>query len=980
MFFLLLFWNAILDGFKDEEVLVAVLDTGYAGENSRVLEGWDFVDDTKNVTDKNGHGTKITEIILDSTPMQVKILPIKIADYMGNSSEIAASQGIRYAIERGADIIHMSLNMSNLDKDSKLADAMNSAFQAGIEVVVSGGNNAKDVVNVFPANIEDAVVVSAVDSNNMFSDYSNYGSTIDFAAYGSYLGEEGTSYAAARVTAMLADEYISGGNVQSLQSKAIDAGAVGKDDYYGYGILSAADEAAGDAQKESYIGKTENDIGYHILEIDWRKTDADILDKYFVETHKAYVGMYLSRLEKEELEELKKKSEILNSKVLVQDFMLTENKTEYQEVASYEEDFIVNAIKAYQEYEEELSISAEWLMLKNDGHFAVSSNNREDIYYFSITGFSYTVDHMDSPWFPMYSPEKLKITRDTVKKTTDFGAVYVVGLETYLSKVYAFAVSYTNPETGQTIQDNNLYAIDTGVDTGSLAYGLSITLAGYKNQKEGYHTEETDIVQIPYNYEHAYTQYTYADYKEPLIYYFSYYNPENNDTGYSDVPHRVEAQEKNFKKLILTDYNIWYNGTYKAGYDYSDVNEALSLENKLTTYLSSWDKKVIPNVNVYSKESSLTENGFTINVNLQSSLGIQWNNGETSTVAIKNDVPEYNFPLIVNTYTIKYNGNGATSGSMENTTMTYNAEKNLSANGYSREGYLFKGWAIASDGDVVYKEEQSVKNLTLSHNEIVNLYAVWEPMTFIIKFHGNGATGGVMPDMTVQCDKPVTLIKNLFTRSNEHGASVFRGWSTSMDMLNPTYLDEEVITNLNVQSGEVLNLYAVWDDYPWIEAEDLYFTLEEAQSGFITYEELMNHAAAEDREAGGKVLPGVDTEKGTSFIITDYAESVFTQFQQEGSVPQTYQVIDSIGNVYEKVITVYIVDTMTSYEVPDGTIRFINEKYYNETYERGGLEGNSIWKTNLEYVEILQETFKNSRENTPIESFYFTYEEIQQMK
>ena len=45
------------------------------------------------------------------------------------------------------------------------------------------------------------------------------------------------------------------------------------------------------------------------------------------------------------------------------------------------------------------------------------------------------------------------------------------------------------------------------------------------------------------------------------------------------------------------------------------------------------------------------------------------------------------------TYTIKYNGNGATSGSTTSSSHTYDEEKELTTNGFSRTGYNFAGWA-----------------------------------------------------------------------------------------------------------------------------------------------------------------------------------------------------------------------------------------------------------------------------------------------
>ena len=65
---------------------------------------------------------------------------------------------------------------------------------------------------------------------------------------------------------------------------------------------------------------------------------------------------------------------------------------------------------------------------------------------------------------------------------------------------------------------------------------------------------------------------------------------------------------------------------------------------------------------------------------------------------------------------------------------------------------------------------------------------------------------------------------------------------------------------------------------------------------------------------------------------------------------------------------------------PEGTLRFISEKYYGESYETGGLADNSIWKTNPEYIGAIERAFENGKNNTPILSCYFKYEDILRMK
>ncbi len=77
------------------------------------------------------------------------------------------------------------------------------------------------------------------------------------------------------------------------------------------------------------------------------------------------------------------------------------------------------------------------------------------------------------------------------------------------------------------------------------------------------------------------------------------------------------------------------------------------------------------------------------------------------------------------TYSVKYNANGG-SGTMSNSSHTYNTAKTLTANTFTRTGYAFAGWNTAEDssGDD-YADKASVKNLTSTCGGTVNLYAKW---------------------------------------------------------------------------------------------------------------------------------------------------------------------------------------------------------------------------------------------------------------
>ena len=74
------------------------------------------------------------------------------------------------------------------------------------------------------------------------------------------------------------------------------------------------------------------------------------------------------------------------------------------------------------------------------------------------------------------------------------------------------------------------------------------------------------------------------------------------------------------------------------------------------------------------------------------------------------------------TVTVSFNGNGATSGSMEAKKVGRGTDTRLEANAFERTFYRFTGWNTASDGSgTAYTDEQSI-----SSKENITLYAQWE--------------------------------------------------------------------------------------------------------------------------------------------------------------------------------------------------------------------------------------------------------------
>lgn len=91
------------------------------------------------------------------------------------------------------------------------------------------------------------------------------------------------------------------------------------------------------------------------------------------------------------------------------------------------------------------------------------------------------------------------------------------------------------------------------------------------------------------------------------------------------------------------------------------------------------------------------------------------------------------------TYYVKYDGNGANSGSMGNSTHIYGTNSRLSTNKYKKKGYTFAGWNTKKNGTgTTYKNAGAVSGLTTKQNGTVTLYAKWKAVKYTITYHMKG--------------------------------------------------------------------------------------------------------------------------------------------------------------------------------------------------------------------------------------------------
>ena len=236
--------------------VVAVVDTGVDAGHSflkgKVLSGKDFVDGDSDAMDEHYHGTHVAATILDCVQgAPVKILPVRVLNEKGSGTSSAVVAGIKYAADRGADVINLSLGGVH----SSVEDAaVEYAVQKGCLVAIAAGNDNVNTSKFCPAHMTTAgtVIVAAGDSKRAKAGFSNYGSNVDVMAPGvsikaavpgnQYKSLNGTSMATPHVSAAAILLDLAWGKSLSpaaLEDKVHTATTNGRwtNNYVGYGFL-----------------------------------------------------------------------------------------------------------------------------------------------------------------------------------------------------------------------------------------------------------------------------------------------------------------------------------------------------------------------------------------------------------------------------------------------------------------------------------------------------------------------------------------------------------------------------------------------------------------------------------------------------------------------------------------------------------------------------------------------------------------------
>jgi len=256
-------WETIASGGKTlEPVTVAVVDTGvdldHVDLRGKLTAGTNVLQPKKPPQDDNGHGTAVAGVIaaaagnghgIAGIAPNARIMPVKAVGAKGVGEEEHLGQGIRYAVDNGADIIVLSLGLHLYSP--YLSDIVEYAESKGVLLVAATGNEGKTVR--YPAAYPTVVAVGGATLTGEYKPMSNYGPEVDLLAPwfvyttglgNSYVEKEGTSMAAPQVAAVAAlmlglDPTLTPGDVRErLRQSAQPLGGIWNETS-GYGLLRA---------------------------------------------------------------------------------------------------------------------------------------------------------------------------------------------------------------------------------------------------------------------------------------------------------------------------------------------------------------------------------------------------------------------------------------------------------------------------------------------------------------------------------------------------------------------------------------------------------------------------------------------------------------------------------------------------------------------------------------------------------------------
>ncbi|MBM7567656.1 S8 family peptidase [Paenibacillus sacheonensis] len=205
-------------------VKVGVIDTGVDFSHPDLKQslgrGINLLNRGSLPHDDNGHGTHIAGTIAAANQLhgmigvapRATVHPVKAFDHNGSAFVSDIVLGIDWCVRSGMDIVNMSFGMKTRSKS--LLTAVNNAYNAGVIIVASSGNDGKRKSIDYPARYPQTIAVGATNRLRRIAPFSNRGMHIDVYApgdkilsswlRGKYNEMSGTSMATSHVSGAIA--------------------------------------------------------------------------------------------------------------------------------------------------------------------------------------------------------------------------------------------------------------------------------------------------------------------------------------------------------------------------------------------------------------------------------------------------------------------------------------------------------------------------------------------------------------------------------------------------------------------------------------------------------------------------------------------------------------------------------------------------------------------------------------------------------
>ncbi len=204
-----------------------VIDTGidldHSDLNVNSYYSASFVDSESSPNDYNGHGTHVAGTIgaksngfgVIGVAANTTLFAVKVLDQNGSGSYSDIIAGLDYVAQYAypGEVANLSLGGG---PSNALDDAVRNCADQGVLVTLAAGNDSDDANNYSPARVEynNVWTVSAIDENDYFASFSNYGNPpIEWASPGvgvwsTWIGDDykkidGTSMASPHVGGLL---------------------------------------------------------------------------------------------------------------------------------------------------------------------------------------------------------------------------------------------------------------------------------------------------------------------------------------------------------------------------------------------------------------------------------------------------------------------------------------------------------------------------------------------------------------------------------------------------------------------------------------------------------------------------------------------------------------------------------------------------------------------------------------------------------